>query len=298
MTGTAHHFEFGWRTADSLQIYAQGWQPDTAPQAIVCFIHGIGEHSSRYGHVAAAFCRAGYPFLTFDHRGHGKSQGKRGHTPSYTALLDDITRLLAEAAQRYPHLPRFLYGHSMGGNLVLNYVLRRHPELAGVIATSPWLKLATKPPTLQVKLAQWGSHVWPSLTLSSGLDINAVSRDPATVRAYQTDPLTHNKVSLRLFADAYQAGQWAIENASDFPLPLLLTHGSADRITSAPASRQFARAAPGNCTFHVWHGLYHEAHNEPEKQEVLDFMVNWVKNCTPSENSSANRLAPGSKTKF
>ena len=119
------HIEFTQQTPDGVQFYFQGWQPETPPKAVVCLVHGLGEHSGRYAHVAAALNDAGYALLGFDLRGHGKSGGPRGHTPSYDTLMDDIGRLLAEAAQRYPGQPQFLYGHSLGGNLVLNYALRR-----------------------------------------------------------------------------------------------------------------------------------------------------------------------------
>src|SRR3954468_2442078 len=127
------HFEWTWYTADKTRLYAQGWQPDQVV-GVVCLVHGLGEHSSRYAHVAAALGEAGYVTLAFDQRGHGKSQGARGDATSYDEQMDDIKRLLAEAAERYPALPRFLYGHSMGGNLVLNYALRRRTQLQGVIA--------------------------------------------------------------------------------------------------------------------------------------------------------------------
>ena len=121
------HIEFTQQAPDGVQFYFQGWQPETPPKAVVCLVHGLGEHSGRYAHVAAALNDAGYALLGFDLRGHGKSGGPRGHTPSYETLMDDIGRLLAEAAQRYPGQPQFLYGHSLGGNLVLNYALRRKP---------------------------------------------------------------------------------------------------------------------------------------------------------------------------
>ena len=131
------HIEFTQQAPDGIQFYFQGWQPETPPKAVVCLVHGLGEHSGRYAHVAAALNDAGYALLGFDLRGHGKSGGPRGHTPSYETLMDDIGRLLAEAAHRYPGRPQFLYGHSLGGNLVLNYALRRKPGIGGVVATSP-----------------------------------------------------------------------------------------------------------------------------------------------------------------
>ena len=118
-----NHIEFTRQSPDKLQFYFQGWEPETSPRAVVCLVHGLGEHTGRYAHVAAALNDAGYAVLGFDLRGHGKSEGLRGHTPSYETLMDDIGRLLDEAAQRYPGKAQFIYGHSLGGNLVLNYAL-------------------------------------------------------------------------------------------------------------------------------------------------------------------------------
>ena len=276
------HFEFEWQTADGLQLFAQGWQPQAEIQAVVCLVHGLGEHSGRYAHVAATLTQASYALLAFDLRGHGKSQGQRGHAPSYEALVDDIAHLLEEATKRFSNQPCFLYGFSMGGNLVLNYALRRRPQLAGVIATSPWLRLAFEPPAWKLTLGKVMNNLWPSFSMATGLDINASSHDPEIVQSYNNDPLTHNRISIRMFVNISQAAQWALQHAAQFPLPLLLMHGGADRLTSVEASRQFADHVPGDCTFKLWEGLYHEIHNEPEQQEVFNFTIAWLQAHTPT----------------
>jgi alpha-beta hydrolase superfamily lysophospholipase len=270
------HFEWICPSGDSTRISAQSWQPDTEARAAVCLIHGLGEHSSRYAHLGAALAQAGYALLTFDHRGHGRSQGPRGHTPSYETLMDDVGRSLEEAAGRFPGRPRFLYGHSMGGNLVLNYALRRRPDLAGVIATGPWLRTAFAPPAWKVKLGRVMNNIWPALAQPSGLETQAISRDPAVVRAYVGDPLVHDRISARLFVSCYEAGLWALEHAAEFSLPLLIMHGGDDRLTSAAASREFAARVPGDCTLKIWESFYHEIHNEPEQRDVFAAIVDWL----------------------
>jgi alpha-beta hydrolase superfamily lysophospholipase len=159
---------------------------------------------------------------------------------------------------------------------VLNYALRRKPDLNGVIATGPWLELAFQPPAAQVRLGRLMNGIAPGFTQHSKLDTTGLSHDQTVVSAYENDPLVHDKISARLFVAVYESGLWALEHAAEFPLPLLLMNGAADPITSAKASREFAERAGDKVTLKVWDGLYHEIHNEPEKVEVFEVMLDWL----------------------
>jgi alpha-beta hydrolase superfamily lysophospholipase len=269
-----------WTSTDGLPLVGRCWEPEAEPRAAVCLVHGLGEHCGRYQHVAAALNEAGFAVLACDQRGHGRSAGKRGAIPSYDALMDDIGLLVEQASQRYPGKPRFLYGHSLGGNEVINYALRRKPALAGVVATSPGLRTAFKPPAAQLTVGRLMNKVWPAFTMPNGLELAAISRDPAVVDAYQQDPLVHDRLSARLGIELLESGEWAMAHAGEFPVPLLLMHGTADRITSYQASQEFAGKAP-NCTLKLWDGLYHETHNEPEKDAVIAYLVAWVNGLVP-----------------
>ena len=270
------HTEFKFKTFDGLQLFGQSWQPEGRPRAVVCLVHGMGDHSGRYGHVADRLTQAGYALISFDLRGHGKSPGPRGHTPSYEALLSDVNFFLNEVNKNFRELPLFLYGHSLGGNLVLNYVLRRQPKLKGAIVTGPWLRLAFEPPAFKIVLGKITNYIWPSFSQKSGLDTNSLSHDPEVVHAYENDPLVHDHISARMFICIYQAGQWALEHASEFSLPLLLMQGGADKIISVEAGREFAAKVKEKCILKIWDDLYHEIHNEPEKEEVFKFLINWL----------------------
>lgn len=268
--------EFAIQARDGLKLYAINWSPDTQPKAVVVLVHGLGEHSGRYTHVAEALTQAGYAILAFDLRGHGQSGGPRGHAPSAEAFLEDMDCLMAEAERRYPDLPRFLYGHSLGGVLVLFYTLRRKPKLAGVVSTSPGLHSPLVEQKLKIAFAKSMAAILPSMTLATGLNANLLSHDPEVVQAYRNDPLVHGRASLAMASSTIRAIEWTMEHAANFTTPLLLVHGTADQITYPSGSEEFAARASGNCTLRLWGGLYHETHNEPEKDQVLAEIIQWM----------------------
>lgn len=274
--------ELGWVAGDGVALFARHWQPAGEAVGVVCLVHGIGEHSGRYPHVAAVLTDAGYAVLAADTRGHGRSAGPRGHFPSYDAVMDDIALLLEQGASRYPGQPCFLYGHSLGGNLVLTYLLRRRPVLNGAIATSPLILPAFDPPAWKLAAGQVVYRVRPGMVFSNEIDTSGLSHDPAVGAAYLADPLNHNKVSARLGVDMLEAGRQILAQAGQFPpVPLLLVHGTGDQITSHTATEQFAARVPGEVTLKLWDGLAHETHNEPAKDEVIAFLVDWLKEHTP-----------------
>ena len=178
-------------------------------------------------------------FLAFDLRGHGKSEGKRGHTPSYNQLMNDMEEVLKEVQNKYPDLPCFLYGHSMGGNLVLNYLIRKKPKLKGAIVTSPWLQLAFSPTKLEMLFAQIIDKVYPSFTMKNTIKTNFLSHNPLIEPEYINDPLVHKVITPRMFICIEQSGLWAIDHASELEVPLLLMHGSDDHITPSKPVKSF-----------------------------------------------------------
>ena len=268
--------EWSWKTRDGLEMQARDWAPEGPARGLVLLVHGFDEHTGRYGPVGQALSAAGFILSGYDVRGHGASGGARVDVPAYQALLDDLATFLAAATTRHPGLPRFLYGHSMGGNQVLNFLLRQRPALAGAVATSPWLELAVTPPAWQLAAAGLAARLVPGLALPTGMDAGGISRDPAVVRAYLADPYVRGRITPRLLTGVLEAGRWALEHAGELGVPLLLLHGEADRVTSCPASARVAERAGGRVTFRTWPGAYHELHHEPEKAEVLQVVVRWL----------------------
>lgn len=271
------HYETSWKSKDGLDIFAQAWGPDVVqPRAVICLVHGLGEHSGRYAHVAEALSKEGLILFTADLRGHGKSGGAKGHINSIEDFMSDIDILFEQAHARYTGLPLFLYGHSLGGILVLHYALLRKPNIKGVIATSAGLHTALENQPVKILLAKVLGSISPTTTLASGLDANGISHDVKVVQAYNEDPLVHDKVSLGFGKIMLGVTRWTLENAKNFPLPLLLLHGKKDPIAFVSSSIEFAEPLKEKCTLVLWDDGFHELHNEPEKAEVFKTMALWM----------------------
>jgi acylglycerol lipase len=270
-------FEWKWKSFDGLDMFAQGWASEKDPKAVVCLVYGLGEHIGRYAHVGAAFAAAGYALLGFDLRGHGKSGGARGHTPSLEAFFKDIDDFVCEAETRYPSAPRFLYGHSLGGLLSLSYGLSHKLNVRGMIVSSPGLRTAIHEQKMKLMLAKVLGSLAPTITLPSELVTAHISRDPQVVTAYVNDPLVHDKITTGFGRAGLEATDIVFKRAAQFPVPLLLVYCSEDKIAFPRGSEEFARLAPqGLVTLKRYEGLYHEPHNEPEKAEVLKDYIHWL----------------------
>lgn len=261
-------------TYQQTEFYTQYWTPTTA-RAVVLLIHGMGEHSGRYAHVAHKLVDSGYAVMAFDHFGHGKTKGKRGHNPGYTYVLGSIAMLIEQAKETFGALPMFLYGHSMGGNAVINFVLRNQPDLQGAIATSPFLKLAFQPPAWKLTLGKVMQKIAPSITLGNELDANDISRIPEEVANYQNDPLVHDKISPNFSLSFIDSGAWAIENGQQLQLPMLVLHGTDDKIIDCKGSEAFA-SKTALASFKSYPGGYHELHNDLCQDELIQDIVTWL----------------------
>jgi acylglycerol lipase len=271
------HIETNWKTADGLAVFAQSWEPELSPPVgVVCLVHGIGEHSARYAHVAEAFTSAGYVLFGADLRGHGKSEGPRGHVPSAKAVIQDIDLLLEQAHSRYPGTPLILYGHSLGGILVLYYGLKQKPDVKGIIATGSGLHTALEKQPVKILAAKILGSLMPGVSMPTGLDVNAISQDKEVVVTYVADPLVHDRMSLGFGKSMLGVIRWTLEHAKEFSLPLLLMHGKSDSIAFPSSSTEFAALVKENCQLVLWEDGWHELHNEPFKEEVFKTMISWM----------------------
>ena len=263
-------------TSDGLHLHGAYFLPPGEIKAVIVLIHGMGEHFGRYKHVVEFFNSIGYAVIGMDLRGHGTSQGKRGHIDSFQQLMDDTGLLVKKAAELFNGLPLIMYGHSLGGNIAANYVLRRQPALKGLIVTAPYFKLAFDPPKWKVAMSKIMAKIFPALTLPTELEQAALSREQAVVDAYKNDPLVHDKISAAFFTNVHAAATYPIEHAEELKIKTLVMHGLSDRITSYKGTTAFARNNPELIELKLWEGLYHEIHNEKEKQMVFDHIASWL----------------------
>ena len=250
--------------------------PGENTKAVIILVHGLGEHIQRYLYWAGLFKNEGIGFLGVDLPGHGRSDGKRGNIRSYALAGEMIDILLKSCNQTFPGCPVYIYGHSLGGGIVLDYLLRKNPKIKGAIVTSPWLRLSFQPPKSKLIMASIMKSLIPDYIQPSGLNVRHISHDDAVVEKYSNDPLVHDKISVSLFDAAMSSAKYSLAHASGLKIPTLLLHGSDDLITSPEGSREFA-GKTSMVELKIWEGGYHELHNEPFKDEVFKYILGWIK---------------------
>ena len=261
--------------SDGINLFVRDYSVKDSNKAIL-LIHGLGEHSGRYSNIIQDFNDKNISVFTVDIRGHGKSEGKRGHSPFYEQLISDIQYFIRHVTNKNSNKQYFLYGHSMGGNLVINYSLQNDEKINGIIATSPCIKPAIKPPKIKLLMAKLFQKLIPSLTLNNGLDINGISRNLQVVEDYLNDPLNHDQISVQLGLDIISSGIYALENSRNISVPMLVFHGEKDRLTSYNSSKELVDNSGSNVKFIGFEDAYHEIHNEPEKEELLKNIFDWI----------------------
>jgi len=249
--------------------------PGSDLRGVIVLVHGLGEHIQRYRDWAGLFNKENIGFAGVDLPGHGISDGKKGHIKDYSVTDEMISILLGECRKTFPGTPLFIYGHSLGGGIVLDYLIRNKPKIKGAVVTSPWLKLSFEPDKVKVRLAAFMKNILPALVQPSGLNAGYLSRDSEVVARYKADPLVHDKISVSLFYSAMKAAENALKNAKDLNVALLLMHGSDDQICSPDGSREFASLTKMD-ELKIWDGGYHELHNESFRQEVFSYIIGWI----------------------
>ena len=275
------------RKLDKGIIRGYSWEVDD-PDKVICIVHGIGEYGCRFDRVAERFRADNMAVFALDLRGHGESVGKKGDCAPRSKVLDDVSALIEYAQDKHPDKKLVLYGHSMGGNIVLDYrgrgMLNDVPS--GYIISAPWVRLVRKVPAPLYKMIKLLSGLVPSLTIGSEVNENDLGH-PESVKPYKANPMVHNRISIQCAVDGFDTGLAledgsAVDNRRAADIPTLIMHGSEDRICDIEGTRRIARRLEDigdNIEFVEWNGLYHEIHNGSDKSngdEVIEKMVTWA----------------------
>lgn len=262
-------------SVDKTRIYFRYWHVEK-PQVYIIIVHGLGDHSGRYNELAQFFNSKGICVCGFDLRGHGNSEGRRGHVSSYSQYFKDIDTVLLHQKKYFPKAHFILYGHGLGGNIALSYYFEEKNDFDAIIITSPWFKLANPFSNRILPIIDVLRHIAPILSFNNRLSAKYLSRNNSVEMDYLKDPLVHNKISVKLFYLSSLVGKNISALGYRINVPLLLMHGTGDNITSCKASANFARNTGIYTTYKEWEGAFHELHNETNKEEVFEFIINWM----------------------
>lgn len=253
------------------------WTPDTEPRGVVVLAHGYGEHARRYDHVGKRFADAGLVTYALDHRGHGRSGGKRVRVRQMSEFVADFRSVVMIATAEHPDLTRIVLGHSMGGGIVLAYGAQYPGDYDLMVLSGPAIAAHTGVSKPKALLGKMVGSILPDLPIEQ-IDPDAVSRDPAVVADYKADPLVYRgKIPAGIGKALLLVGETMPQLAGAITAPLLVVHGEQDRLVSTAGSEHLVQCvASRDVTLTVYPKLYHEIFNEPERDRVLDDVIGWI----------------------
>jgi alpha-beta hydrolase superfamily lysophospholipase len=275
------------RTADGLDLAGLVRRPTTDARAAIAMVHGLGEHAGRYAALHDALVGAGFAIGAADLRGFGRSPGIRGHIDRWDDYRHDTAAIVALAGSLAPGRPLFLFGHSMGGLIVLDFALERPAGLAGVVASGPALLPAGVRRPLLEMMSRLLSVLAPRRTIELGLDASGISTDASVVADYLADPLVHGRVSMRWGAEILRTMAATRERAAAFGLPLLLMHGALDPINAPEGSRAFhAACGHPDRSLKRYARSRHEVHHDVDRAAFQSDLLRWLRERSMRERGS------------
>ncbi len=264
--------------SSGLNLYYQGWLPDDEPKAIMLVVHGLAEHSGRYGNLVNYFVPRGYAVYGFDQRGHGKSDGVRGYIDRFSCFVDDLDIFLRLVHSRHPCVKTFMMGHSMGGTIGTAYAILHQDKFDGLVLSGALLGTPANVAPVTIFAARILSLILPKAGLYV-IDAEGISRDKSVVKAYLADPLVYQgKIRARLGVELIKAMGIANRQFPEIHLPILVMHGAADPISDPKNSETlYQKAGSADKTLKIYEGYYHEIFNEPGREQVLADVESWLK---------------------
>ena len=274
--------DFSTPSADGTNLSGRHWAADT-PKAVMALVHGFGEYSGRYSHMATYLNANDISVVAVDFHGHGKTDGPRGVIKSYADFQNDLTALLAKTRNLYPDIPVVLYGHSMGGGIVLDHGLRELDNLP-IIASAPFIHPAQPIPKLMRVVVKTLCAVFSKGSIKQPIDGAKISNLPKEQEAYLADPLNHGTLGFKLAEGMVETGENIGAKAADWDRPLLLLHSKSDQLTSYHASDEFGQTAK-QVEFHSFDIVQHEMHNDKSRGEVYDLMLDFIRKQTKTDTA-------------
>lgn len=261
-----------------LTLHLEHYHPRGEPRLSLIMVHGFSAHCGLYRHVGAAMAEQGIAVTQFDCRGHGRSQGRRGHVDGFSDYLEDLEAVVTWGRERQPGAPWALAGHSLGGAIALAFLLERPPETTplGLVLAAPWLKLKMKVSAPKRMAATVAARVLPVLSMANGLRPENVSRNALVLESFAKDPLVHHVATAGWFMATLRAQARIRARAKGLHVPTLLLLAGEDRIVDNQASQALARAAAGFVETREYPALFHELFLEPEAPTVLADMTAWL----------------------
>ena len=274
-TPTVEHATGTFQGRGGVELFEQSWRPNTAPRAVLVVMHGLKDHSTRYGDFAQRLVARGFAVHAFDMRGHGHSSGRRATFDSFDDLTGDLAIFMDRVRQREPGAPVFLLGHSVGGAIVTLYSLQRRPALAGLVVLAPALRVDRMP--VEAAATPIAAVLLPNFPVVDTPDAD-FSRDPTVVREMGADPLVYHSIGpARSAAALIDAIGHIWERADELDVPLLGLHGTADRLTDPRGTADLVRRArTRDRTLLLYRGLVHDLLHEPEREQVMSDIERWL----------------------
>ncbi len=316
------HDEGHFTGAGGLELLWQCWLPDgeapgggphrggphragprsASPRAVVALVHGVGEHSGRYGNLVTPLASAGYPVYGYDQRGHGRSAGPRVHIDRWTDYRDDLGAFLGLVAEHEPDRPIVLYGHSMGSLVVLDYLLgwsrapQGRPRLAGAIVSGVALQPAGVGKPYQAVMARILSRVTPRLSVDLGIGADSLTRDSQALEAARADPWLTSRATVRWGAESIATVRRVNDGLAVIDLPLLVLHGGADPL-NRPAGAQalFDTVSSADKTLRIYPGVRHEPHNDLGHEQVAADVTEWLAHLTGTHSAATKKTEPSTR---
>jgi alpha-beta hydrolase superfamily lysophospholipase len=279
------HNEEAFQGVGGLSLLSQSWQPLGNKKAVVVILHGVAEHSRRYRNLVTGLVSTGYTICTYDQRGHGHSQGQRGFIRSWDEYRGDLSAYLNVVRKYEPHLPIFIFGHSMGALIGLDYVIHKVDDIEGLILSATPIDSSKAASPALIAIARIMSRIWPTCTLKTPLNFSHLSRDSQVVQAYIDDPTVFKIMTVRWGSEYLDTQKRVIEKASTVHLPILIIHGGNDQICDPDGSHiLYERINSADKSLKIYPNFYHECHNEPGHEQVIQDISTWLEKHVHSES--------------